>query len=34
VSFGQPIFPSGEDYAALARDVEEAVRALSPEGRA
>lgn len=34
VSFGRPIPPSGEDYAALAREVEEAVRALSPEARA
>ncbi|HXH05526.1 MAG TPA: lysophospholipid acyltransferase family protein, partial [Vicinamibacterales bacterium] len=32
VRFGAPIHPGGEDYLALTRRIEEAVRALSPAG--
>ncbi|MEW5982913.1 MAG: AMP-binding protein [Acidobacteriota bacterium] len=34
VAFGQPIRPHGHDYAALAREVEEAVRRLEANGPA
>jgi hypothetical protein len=33
VAFGAPMRLQGEDYAALARKVEETVRALAPNNR-